>query len=168
YDAEGDDQSSWEMQLLDEFEALVETQVGTGTSTTDAFTTVVPDSSTWPVRLRLRDGSGMWSEWGDATVTVDYPEPMQPLVAAVWDPGAGGVSVNVDNPPPAGLEPEVIYNDVYRSINGGEWVLVATQLPANSSFTDYEAASVGTNSYRATAWSELPSASESEPIDLLI
>lgn len=59
--------------------------------------------------------------------------------------------------------PEVVYNDIYRSIDGGPWELIATQIAPNGAIVDTTNAVVGENCYKAIAWSALPSTAESEP-----
>lgn len=61
-----------------------------------------------------------------------------------------------------------IYNDIYRSIDGGPWVLIATGVPAQGSIVDTTSAVVGASRYRAVAHSALPSAVTGDEVEVTI
>lgn len=141
FDAEDDPQASWQIQLVDLEDNVVETKNGSGTSTSDILNTIVSDGSTWTVRLRLRDGAGMWSDWVEVPILVNYPEPPKPLITGEWQPEDGTVQVTVTNPDP--LE-EITY--VW---NGTELESTSTQYvgatPTRTNLaTDPQATEVGT------------------------
>jgi len=169
FDPEDAPQAGWQMRLLDPDENVVETRSGSGDATTDTFTTLVPDATEWQVQLRLRDGAGMWSDWTLSTFSVDYPEPMVPLLGALWRPEQGAVELAITNPDPEDDEPEVESNELYRSTDGGAtWELVGQGLPPNATVLDYEAPAAGTVHYRVVSLSALPSMSESEAVELVV
>lgn len=103
YQAQSSPQAQWQAQLLDATGEVVETLNGSSAAATATFGTVLPDASTWRVRVRVRSAAGLWSAWDTATVTVSYPLPARPIVSAVWQPDTGSVVVSVENPyaPPA-------------------------------------------------------------------
>lgn len=101
-DPEGQVQSGWEIQLLNAQSVVVETKTGSGTATSYLLDTSVPDRSTWTIRVRVRDSSGLWStNWSSATITVSYPAPPTPIVSAEWKESDGVAEVSVENPLPA-------------------------------------------------------------------
>lgn len=167
FDTESTPQSGWMMELLDDQDVVVEERTGFGTATTDSFTKTLPDASSWTVRLAVSDGDGLWSAWVEQAFTVDYPEPVVPVVGALWNPD-GYVEVSATNPIPT-TEPETVSNDLYRSLDDGQtWELFAQGIPNNGVVSDFESPSVGSIYYKAVAYSALPSAAESTPFELVI
>ena len=77
---------------------IVESLAG-GTDTRAAFATVLPDGSTWTVRIRAQSAAGLWSDEVDQTFTVDYLEPSRPIVSPVWQQEDGTIEVGIENPP---------------------------------------------------------------------
>jgi hypothetical protein len=63
---------------------------------------------------------------------------------------------------PVEVEPATAV-DVYRSIDGGPWVLLAEQTSPSASFTDWTPTLEGTNCYRLVVWSDLPSTRVEDP-----
>ncbi|MBV7412288.1 fibronectin type III domain-containing protein [Dermabacteraceae bacterium TAE3-ERU27] len=144
-------QTGWEIALSGPDYA--ETLRGNGTSNAATFSTVVQDGETYRVRVRVREASGLWSEWVESSFTVEYARPAAPEVTAEWDNEVGGVRVEVINPPG---DVEAVYNQVER-LEDGIWQVVIDRLEPDSSFTDYEAPAGGTVVYRVAAVSRLPS-----------
>lgn len=159
YQLAGVAQAGWEVQLLNAAAELVETHAGTGAIPT--FATVLPDGTTWTIRARVQSAKGLWSTWASFTTTIDYTEPATPIASPVWNRGTGAVEVGIENPNPGGGVPATVYNDLYRRINGGPWVLIATGVPAQGTFVDRLPTVAGLNEYQAVAFSALPSSAAS-------
>lgn len=85
-------------------------------------------------------------------------------MSAAWT-GTANASTSIATYSPA---PITVGNDVYRSINGGAYELIASNVPPNGTVTDAECAVAGTNTYYAVAWSALPSAVQGPPSDLTL
>ncbi len=157
YDADGQTQAAWTVELLDGANAVVETNSGAGTDTTAALTTRLPDDTSWSVRVRVQDASGLWSEPALAVFDVDYALPPAPLVVLEWDPVDATVTVQVTNPDPDDEQVATDHVYVYRAIDAGPFELVAAGVPPNTTITDLAPTVAGTNTYRVIAVSALPS-----------
>ena len=167
FDPEGEPQSRWRATLYDADGDPLETRSAVGTADRTTFTTVLVDGRTYQVAVQVHDYRGMASEEARATFTVEFPTPELPSVGPVWDadphsPTFGSVLVTVTNPPYAEGQVPTAYNQVWRRIDGGEWVLLADQVPENGTVTDNIPHLTGLNEYRVTAWSDLPSSADSE------
>lgn len=165
--AEESAQAGWTVELLDAGEVVVETRSGSGTASTAALTTVLPDDSTWTVRVRVQSSAGLLSEWDAATFDVAYPLPPIPTVALTWDPWTASTAVEVTVPDPVDDEVEAVHVDIWRAIDEGEWELIATGVPLDTTVTDWAPTVAGTNRYRADAVSALPSSRSSDPVELV-
>ena len=167
YDAEGTAQTKYRVVLYDEVGTLVlKTHNGTGSASTRLVEYVLEDGVNYQVGVTVWDSDGMESAETIFGIVVEYAEPMAPTVAVEYDIETGSANIEVTNPEPTGGEPAVIYNDVYRVINGVAELLVGGVDP-NGTCTDYIPLTNGTNGYYAVAYSALPSATTSsvEEID---
>lgn len=160
FDEEATAQSAWESDLTRD-SVVVEARSGSGAATTTTFTTRLDDATTYTVRVRGRDGSGLWSEWDAVTFTTDFLLPPQPSVQLTWDPDTGAVNITVGNPEAGEGEAEPDHNTVYRSVDGITWVLLDEDVALSSTITD-RTVPFQEVFYKAVTWSTLPSASESE------
>ncbi|WP_413354018.1 hypothetical protein [Microbacterium sp. 1P06AB] len=161
FDEESTAQSAWEAVLMaagDDIESLS----GSGPSTSATFTTRLTDATEYQVRVRVRDGASLWSEWDTVTFSTDFPPPPKPSISLSWDAEQGAVIAEVTNPEPAGSEVPAVSNDLYWSINGGEWRLAVTGAMLNTATADRTAPVGVTIAYKAVAWSDLPSSVESD------
>lgn len=165
FDPEQHPQARWRVTLLDAAGNTLETQTGTGADIRAyAFATVLADKSGYRVRVEGQDSTGLWSLRSEAGFTVAYPLPPTPTISAQWDHETGTVSVTIDNGAVVEGQAEPAHNQLWRSIDGGEWGLVAQQIPPNTAVTDFIPALGTINHYRVTAISALPSAADSEPV----
>lgn len=165
FDEDNDRQTQWRAELLDSTGDVLETRSGAGDTTSTSFTTVLRDNAEYTIRVQLRDAPGLWSQPDTSTFLVHYPTPPKPVVTGYWDHDTGSVTIEIDNPVPSETEDEVepVYNDLWRSVNGVQWALIAARVPLETAITDYIPAVGTVNYYRAIAVSELPSQSESDP-----
>ncbi|MGV3564222.1 MAG: hypothetical protein ACO1ON_13170 [Nocardioides sp.] len=156
-DPEGAPQASWSVELYDSTDTLVESRSGSGTATSVAMTTPLPDDTSWTVRVRVRDAAGLWSTWDTSTFTVAYALPPAPAVALTWDRHAATVQVEITNPVPIDPQVPADHVEVYRSIGDGPWELIATGVPPDTTITDWSPPTTGAVRYRVEAVSVLPS-----------
>lgn len=168
YQAESSAQAEWQAELLDVNGQLVETASGSGATSTASFAHSLADGSQWTARVRVRSDVGLWSEWDERPLTVDYPEPAAPVASAAYQADTGSVEVGVDNPDVSALPeyPETVHNMVYRSINGGPFILIADQVPVNGIVIDALPTLAGTNTYRVEAVAATGASASSEVVDL--
>jgi hypothetical protein len=64
------------------------------------------------------------------------------------------------------LNAETDYNKVYRSIDGGEWLLVEDNVPVNTTIRDHIPSVGGNNNYYVQSISSTPSSNNSDEVDL--
>lgn len=167
FDAEGSAQSTWKADLLDVFGTVVEARSGAGATTSVTFNSVVVNGGLYSVRVQVRDGAGLWSSYDTASITVDYALPPTPTVAATWDATAGRVNLTVSAPAPTGAEVAVDHVDIFRSIDSGPWVKIASGASLDVTVPDYGPTVAGSNRYRADAVSSLPSVAESAVVEII-
>lgn len=159
HDPEGSAQSMWEAQLSLQGSVL-ETRSGSGATSSVQFNTRLTDATEYQVVVRGRDGVALWSPWDQRTFVTDFPLPPTPELTLSWNTIMGSVSASVVNP--EGV-PEVISNEIFRSLDEGQtWTLVE-EAPVNGMGFDPEVP-LGLSSvlYKVISWTSLPSSSESE------
>lgn len=167
YDEESTAQAAWQAELV-RGGSVIEQRSGSGAATSTTFQTLLTDATTYTVRVRVQDGSGLWSAWDEVTFTTEFDTPPQPLVALQWDENEGCVHVIVGNPEAGSDEVEATRNAVYRSLDGGEsWELLTDSLDLGGTFTDRTIPLGVEVLYKAVAWSTLPSSIESEVVDMI-
>ena len=149
-------QSSTQIQLLDGSSVVVEDKTITGTATSYMLNTIMPNETTWTVRLRSSNTLGLWSDWASQTIHVSYPPPPDPVIIGSWIRDTGSVSLHVDVPEPVPpLQVPAHSVTIYRRINGeGDWVLLADQVGLDDNITDYIPTINGVNEYRVVVFSE--------------
>lgn len=166
YDAEGTAQAAWKAELLDASSAILETRNGVGAATTTTFATTVANGFSGTVRITVTDSSGMLSTPATRAFTVSYALPPTPTLVATWDPETASVALEITNPAAVDDDPEGVYNDVYRSLDGGAWALLYAGVPVNTTITDWSPTVSGVTSYRVVAFSALPSSATSADLDV--
>lgn len=168
FDAEGTPQAQWTADLYVGNAALfadrlLEHRTGVGTATSVTFDTRIQDAvSNYRVEIRAQDGSGLWSDWDVQPFGVSYSLPEMPTLALQWNSANESVVIAIDNPPTTAGRVDTVSNDVYRSIDGGPWLLVASGVPPDGTVVDYLPSLSGINLYKAVAWSALPSSITSD------
>lgn len=153
FDPEGTAQAGWETQLVTGG-TTVRTASGSGPQAAYTYNYTLADGADYTMRVRVQDGAGLWSDWTEVHVTVDYLPPAFVHAEAEYDPDTGWVAINLHPEAPVpGVTAEADTVDVERSIDGGPWVLIAEGIPADSSFVDTTASVNGVNCYRLTVHS---------------
>lgn len=171
YQAEGSPQAQWKATLYDGGGAVMQTLSGNGDAATVTFTKPILDGLTYSVGISVRSAAGIWSPEVVQAFTVDYPEPPQPTVTPYWLPDEGAVVLTVEVPAPVDeTHPAAVAVQVFRAIEGDQWRLIADQLEpseAGVSVTDFVPPLGKLVTYKAVALSDLPSAMESSPVEVL-
>ena len=150
-------QALWEAELIDSYGALVEQATGT-TETSVSFGTKVADGSTYTIRVRAKSAAGLWSTWTSVNTTIDLLPPAAVTTVATYDECSGTVSLEmtpVDPTPGASVTVDTV--DIERQIDNGAWVLIGNNVPVPMTIIDTIPSVTGTNAYRITSISSLPS-----------
>ena len=119
--------------------------------------------------MEATSGTGLKSGTASTTVTVDYIDPVAPILSADWmeDQGLTVVAVTNGLGDPGATPPTVdtIANRVERSDDGGDtWVTVAEDVEPDGGLTDWQVPLNTDVQYRAVAISELGAEAIGEPI----
>ena len=163
----GSVQAQWQAELVDSDSQVVEAVTG-ARETTYKCRTFFQNDSSWTVRLRARSGAGLWSDWAEQPFTVEYAKPPIPIVSTAWDRETGTIEIEIENPEPGPTETDAEYSDVYRRINGGEWLKIGHQVPLQGTILDRLPTVAGLNEYRVVSHSGLPSSAEAENVQVTI
>jgi hypothetical protein len=128
FDAEGQGQTAWKATLYAEDGSALETKAGADSATSTIFATRVADGASYSVTVEVRDSTGLWSAADTMLFTTDFAVLPTPVVSAEFDPETASCGVYVTVPVPVSPQVAPDSAEVWRSINGGEWRLVADNL----------------------------------------
>lgn len=134
------------------------------TSWSTTLTSPAEDGETYTLRARVRSSLGLWSDWSEIHVTVNYAKPPKPDLTVLWDPDQGGAVLTLDNPEPSVDDVEAIHNAIYRRTGEGAWTLVYENAPLNTTIVDYSIPLGVEVEYVLRAYSDLPSMINSDPV----
>lgn len=155
HSASGSPVTAWEAEAL-----IGGTRVASGSGTTGTSwttPTVFGDGAAATLRVRVRDGNGLWSDWTTIARTVTYAPPSTPHLSALWEPEFGHVLVTAEATETPGM-PETTSMIVQRSVAGEAWTTIGDTLSV--AVIDNEAPLSGSLRYRVIAQSALPSSVE--------
>lgn len=93
--AQGLPQSGWEIELLDDEGAVLETANGSGAATSHTLKRHLQNREHLEIRVRVLAG-GMWSDWISTFVEGSFREPIPPQLAVTWDEQQGCHTVTFD------------------------------------------------------------------------
>ena len=164
YDAEGTAQAAARVQVLDGGGNVLHTSSVKGSATSLTVPFWMENHSSYLVWVAVQDGSGLWSDEAAAAFTTDFLPPTTPTLTASWDEALGAVTLTINNPGDGTVA--AVRNDIWRSIDGGPWLLVASELPLNTTVVDRVPTTHGLNTYKAVAWSATPTSAPSVPVDV--
>lgn len=168
FDAEdADQQSQYRVRLYDSTGAtILKTHTGSGVAVRSQVVDYrLLNGVTYKLGVTVWDAAGIASAEDINTFSVDYLEPMQPLLVVTFDEPSGRASLAIENPLATGSEPPVTSNTVYRAIGDGEYELLLDNVPPNSTVTDWTPPLNVPVHYIVEAWSDLPSVKASEVED---
>lgn len=170
---DGLSQSQYLCKLYDENDTLLESKqvsstVTSGNSGTCTFDYTLSNSIDYKVTLKTQSTtSGIWSAISEVEFTTSFQQPPIPIITTAFNPSSASVSIAIVNPSAGVGEADTSYNDIYRSIDGGEtYELALTNIPINTTTTDYVPLLNSDNYYYALAVSEVPSSIASTPVSI--
>lgn len=101
------------------------------------------NGATYKIKVRIKDGSGLFSSYAEKSVVVSYTSPARPTVTARKTDS--GVNLSVFHQMPKLGQPAIKHSDVYKLIDG-RWARIASHI--GTSYTDYAVASEEVVQYR--------------------
>lgn len=167
FDGEGEAQTSYRIRLEDEGGSPVWAATGSGDATQYLIPHPVAEGEAYTVFLAARDGAGVWSDEASQAFTVDYADPVAPIITATWHLDLGAVTVQIEHPAPGPGEVPAVAAEIWRSTGGDEWKLLADGLGPDTVVTDFIPALDTVNYYRVVSVSATPSYRESPPAEVL-
>lgn len=162
YQAESNDQIEYICKLYDENDILLETKSASSDATSVVFLYNLENATNYKVTIQVKELTGLWSDETYVEFTTDFYVPATPTFTLETDTDKGAVNIEITNPTPEGDEVETVYNQLYRSLDdGATWVLALTDIPPNTTVTDYIPSVSGNTYYKVVAVSSIPSTAES-------
>lgn len=116
---------------------LVDAKDVYGTSNTCTFEDVLEDGMDYKVVVWVIDSSSLVSYGGTCYFDTAFYTPPRPEITCTFDSDYGHTIISIVNPSPEGDEVEASYNQLYRSIDGVNYVLLYYNIPLNTVVTDY-------------------------------
>jgi hypothetical protein len=96
FDAEGTAQTEWEVTLLDSTaQYVLEQQAGEDATSTLTLETAAEDGLGYTLRIRARDGSGLWSDTLEHFFTAAFMPPAEVLLDASYDEDSGSMVLSL-------------------------------------------------------------------------
>lgn len=77
---------------------LLEQRNGTTSAGTAVYSTSLTDRTTYTLRLRVRSGTGLWSDWTTIEFLTEFPLPVTVTPIPEWDVDTGSVSLSFTEP----------------------------------------------------------------------
>lgn len=162
------EQTAYNVQVLQGTTVLWETE-RTSNNKAQTIGIDLENNRTYTFRVRVKGSGGLWSGWASIDVFTSFTPPINPYVSYEADSDRGSISLSIENfmsRDPMG-EPPAVRNDLYRRKAGEtDWVRIAKDLPIHGYYVDYTPGSGVTYEYKARAWAENGTYSESQPISV--
>lgn len=162
FQAQSSAQAAWQASLYDDAAVLIETITGT-TETEGTFTATLADATDYTVTVTVVSAAGLSSLADSQAFTVTYLPPADIAIVGTFDntSGASVLALTGDSPS-EGVTVAIATVDVQRSIDGGPWLTILTGIVLDGDgltalVQDTVPITIGTNTYRAIAYSTLPS-----------
>lgn len=108
------EQSAFRVQLIRSGTTVHDSGYVTGTQLSYALPVTLDDNTSYTLQLNTKNLEGLVSANQQVTFTTDFVEPAQPTLVFTTLPSLGVIRVDVQNPAPAGSEPAVLSQDLYR------------------------------------------------------
>lgn len=108
------------------------------------------NSTSYKVKITTWDGKDIASSEAFRTFTTSFTVPATPTITATSQ--TGYIAIAITNPTPAGAQPTITGNDLYRRETGTTtYVRIATGIVNNGTYNDYAVASGQSYDYYAQA-----------------
>lgn len=173
FQAQSSAQATWQSSLYDDADVLLETITGT-TESEGTFTTALADATDYTVTVTVVSAAGLSSVADSQAFTVTYLPPADITISGTFDNTSGtAVLTLTGDPGDPGVTEDIATVDVQRSINGGEWLTILAGVVLDGTtfvaiVQDAIPITIGTNTYRAIAYSALPSSVMSDEEIVLV
>lgn len=154
--AESSPQTQWRATLSDVNGTLLQEATGFGAALAHQFTERVEDGQTYSILVEARSSDGLWSDPVTVVTSVDFPEPAVIDPSPEWQPSAGTITLHLDPMAPGAGEGVAVAATVERRVDDGDWVTLAENLPVPTDLVDPLPSLAGSNAYRITSISALP------------
>lgn len=156
-------QASYQIIIEDALSTIV-WDTGEIESSVKARTTGVDliNGAAYKMKIRIKDGGGLFSSYVERAITVSYTPPAMPIVETFN--GQSGIAFSISTPVPSGTQPNVIGNEIYKKIDD-QWIRIALNLI--NSFTDYAVASEESVQYRVRAIGDNGTFKETEVLQVV-
>lgn len=143
----GGAQQSYQVIIEDSLNVVV-WDTGEVVSTIKARTVDVDliNGATYKIKVRIQDGSGLFSSFAEKSVQISFTPPPTPVVS-IYE-ADGFIAFNIEAASPSGAQPPVESYEIYKRIND-VWARVAYGV--GSSFNDYHVKSGVTYEYYVKA-----------------
>jgi hypothetical protein len=168
FQEQGSGQATWQAFLYDASSSLLEQISGT-TETEATFAATLADAATYTVAVAVTSAAGLTCAPPDSvTFSVTYLPPAAVTIAAGYDTGSGAMVLTVTGEDPEeGVTAAIDTVTIQRAINGGGWLTIVVGLvlagdPLTAIVLDTAPTINGLNTYRAVAYSALPSSAMSD------
>lgn len=170
--ADGWSQTQYLCKLFNDSDLLLESKLASqevlnGNDGNCVFDYQLENDTTYKVTLQVLDETeSNWSVESSITFLTEFAQPMQPLATLELDSENGTITIDITNPAVEDGFEETLYNNIYRSVDDGEYELIYTEIPVNTSVTDYIPTIGGNNKYYIESVSNVPSINKSEIVEL--
>jgi hypothetical protein len=156
-------QTAYHVKLLDINNNLLWEVQSNSTNKAQTILYDLQNNTDYKIQVAIKNADNLWSDFVTSNIHVSYTPPAVPIVTTTK--GEATITISIDNPTPQGTEPNVSYNSVFRRKQGeSTWTRIATNIPADGSFTDYTPASDQVYEYYVRAWGDNGTYSDSSVV----
>lgn len=166
FQAQSSAQATWIAQLYDAASNLLETITGT-TESAGTFTTALHDGASYTLNVAVTSAAGLTSDVDVQAFTVTFLPPAAVTITPLYDRNSGAMVLTIAGADPTvGVTVAIATVTIQRKVNDEDWVtiiagLVLSGTPLSAVVIDTRPTINGTNTYRALAYSALPSSATS-------
>ncbi|MGM0882594.1 MAG: hypothetical protein ACQEXQ_16325 [Bacillota bacterium] len=151
-DPESQGQSAYQVKLTDSADAVLwdSGKVADVNARSRTIVYTLANSTSYKTKVTVWDAKDIASVEAVRTFTTSFTVPATPTITVTAQSGC--LSIGVTNPVPSGGQPSVSTNDIYRrKLGDTAWTRIVANIPANTPYNDYAAASGVTYEYKVTA-----------------
>lgn len=146
-------QTAYHVKVLDTNNNLLWEVQANSTNKAQTVLYDLQNNTDYKIQVSIKNADNLWSDFVTVNIHVSYTPPAVPIVTTTK--GEATITISIDNSTPQGTEPNVSYNSVFRRKQGeSTWTRIATNIPADGSFTDYTPASDQVYEYYVRAWGD--------------